>query len=87
MQRAFESLVGEMRRAAGTPDGAPDPTNVARLRVEQRAWVSVRNEECRRVPSVDEGAFWASIHARCYNDMATGRAAELQDAVRRLKRR
>jgi uncharacterized protein YecT (DUF1311 family)/tRNA A-37 threonylcarbamoyl transferase component Bud32 len=87
MQQAFESLVAEMRRVAGTPDGAPDPTNVTRARVEQRAWVSVRNQECRRVPSVDDGAFWASIHARCYNDMAAGRAAELQEAVRRLRRR
>jgi len=87
MQRAFDALIVELRRAAGVTSGALDPTSVERVRVEQRAWLSVRNGECRRQPSADEGPFWAPLHAKCYSEMAASRASELQDAVRRLRRR
>ena len=87
MQRAFDALIVELRRAAGVPSGALDPTSVERERVEQRAWLSVRNGECRRQPSADEGPFWAPLHAKCYSEMAASRASELQAAVRRLRRR
>ena len=87
MQRAFDALIVEMRHAAGVASGALDPPSVERVRVEQRAWLSVRNGECRRQPSADEGPFWAPLHAQCYSGMAAYRASELQDAVRRLRRR
>ncbi len=87
MQRAFDALVSELRRIASVPAGAPDPTTVDRIRVEQRAWLSVRNAECRSAPVPAEGPFWAPAHAKCFNEMAVSRAAELQDAVRRLRRR
>jgi uncharacterized protein YecT (DUF1311 family) len=87
MQRAFDGLVSELRRIAGVPAGAPDPTPVDRIRVEQRAWLSVRNAECSSAPVPADGPFWAPAHAKCFNEMAASRAAELQDAVRRLRRR
>ena len=87
MQRAFDAVVIELRRAAGVAATAPDPPSVERVRVEQRVWLSVRGSECRRQPTVDDGPFWAPVHAQCYNEMAVSRASELQDAVRRLRRR
>jgi serine/threonine protein kinase/uncharacterized protein YecT (DUF1311 family) len=87
LDRAFESLVDEMRRVARTPPGAPDPTTVQRIRVEQRAWMSIRNSECPRSAPPGAGPFWAEAQADCFTEMATTRAAELRDAVKRLRRR
>jgi uncharacterized protein YecT (DUF1311 family) len=87
LNRAFDSLVGEMRRVAGTPDGAPDPPAVQRVRIEQRAWLAVRDNECPRTAPIGAGPFWAEAQSGCFNEMADARAAELRDAVKRLRRR
>ena len=87
MDGAFESLVTELRRAAGTAPGQPDPASVDRVRVEHRAWLSVRNAECPREPGRGAGSFWAKATAACFNEMAAARTAELRDAVRRLRSR
>ena len=86
LTQAFEALVAEMRRIARTPAGAPDPQPVTRVRVEQRAWLGVRNEECPRAPEPGMGPFWAEAQSACFAEMAASRAAELRDAVKRLKR-
>jgi serine/threonine protein kinase/uncharacterized protein YecT (DUF1311 family) len=85
MDGAFESLVTELRRAAGTGPGAPDPATVGRVRVEQRAWLSVRNAECPRERTAGAGSFWAQTASVCFAEMAAARSAELRDAVRRLR--
>ncbi len=85
MDGAFESLVTELRRAAGTAPGQPDPATVGRVRVEQRVWLSVRNAECPREPTRGAGSFWAQATSVCFNQMASARTAELRDAVRRLR--
>ena len=87
LTQAFDALVSEMRRVAGTPAGAPDPQPVQRVRVEQRAWLSVRNAECPRTADPGSGSFWAHAQSTCFSEMAASRAAELRDAVRRLKRK
>jgi serine/threonine protein kinase/uncharacterized protein YecT (DUF1311 family) len=87
LDHAFASLVDEMRRVARTPPGAPDPVTVQRVRVEQRAWMSIRNSECPRSAPAGAGPFWAGAQADCFTEMATARAAELRDAVKRLKKR
>jgi len=56
------------------------------VRVEQRAWLSVRNAECPRTPPPGAGPFWAKAQSQCFAEMAVSRTAELRDAVRRLKR-
>jgi uncharacterized protein YecT (DUF1311 family) len=85
MDGAFESLVTELRRAAGTAPGQPDPPSVGRVRVEHRAWLSVRDAECPREPARSAGSFWAKATAVCFNEMAAARTAELRDAVSRLR--
>jgi len=85
MDGAFESLVTELRRAAGTLPGEPDPPSVGRVRVEQRAWLSVRNAECPRDRAPGGSLFWAQPTSVCFSEMAAARAAELRDAVRRLR--
>jgi uncharacterized protein YecT (DUF1311 family) len=86
LNRALESLVDEMRRVAHTPPGAPDPATVQRIRLEQRAWISIRNSECPRKAPMGAGPFWAEAQADCFAEMATARTAELRDAVKRLRR-
>ena len=86
LNRAFQTLVDEMRRAARTPSGEPDPTPVQRIRVEQRAWISIRDSECPRSAPTGAGPFWAESQAGCFAEMATARTAELRDAVKRLRR-
>jgi serine/threonine protein kinase/uncharacterized protein YecT (DUF1311 family) len=86
LTQAFDALVAELRRRAGTPVGAPDPPTVQRVRVEQRAWLSVRNSECPRTRPPGGGPFWAEAQSQCFAEMAVSRTAELRDAVRRLKR-
>ena len=85
MDGAFESLVDELRRAAGTAPGQPDPSTVGRVRVEQRVWLSVRNAECPREPVPSAGSFWAHATSACFSEMAAARTAELRDALRRLR--
>jgi uncharacterized protein YecT (DUF1311 family) len=87
LDRVFGSLVTELRRVAGAQPGDPDPVTVQRVRVEQRAWIAIRNEECRSQPSAKEGPFWAPAHAQCFNQMSAARVAELQDAVKRLRKK
>ena len=84
---AFDALVVEMRRVAHTAPGAPDPGTVQHIKVEQRAWLSIRESECPRQAPAGAGSFWAQGQAECFNDMAKSRAAELRDAVKRLKRK
>jgi serine/threonine protein kinase/uncharacterized protein YecT (DUF1311 family) len=87
LDRAFESLVTEMRRVARTPPSAPDPATVQRIRVEQRAWMAIRNSECPRSAPSGAAPFWAAARAGCFNEMAAVRAEELMDAVKRLRRK
>jgi serine/threonine protein kinase/uncharacterized protein YecT (DUF1311 family) len=87
LTQAFDALVAELRRLAATPPGAPDPPTVQRVRVEQRAWLSVRNQECPRAPAAGAEPFWAEAQSQCFTEMAASRTAELRDAVRRLKRK
>ena len=87
LTQAFDALVAEMRRISGAAAGAPDPQSVQRIRVEQRAWLSVRDAECPRTAEPGAGSFWAQRQSECFNEMASARAAELRDAVKRLKRK
>jgi serine/threonine protein kinase/uncharacterized protein YecT (DUF1311 family) len=87
LERAFESLVDEMRRVSHAAAGGPDPVPVQRIRVEQRAWMSIRDGECPRSAPPGGGPFWAAVQAGCFNEMAAARAAELKEAVKRLRRR
>jgi serine/threonine protein kinase/uncharacterized protein YecT (DUF1311 family) len=87
MNRTFDSLVSEMRRVAGTPAGAPDPSTVQRVRVEQRAWLSVREAECPRQAAPSAGELWAHAQSQCFTDMAASRTNDLREALRRLRRK
>jgi uncharacterized protein YecT (DUF1311 family) len=87
LDRAFNALVSELRRVQHTPLGAPDPPGVQRIRIEQRAWLSIRESECSRSAPPGGGPFWAQAQSRCFGEMASARAGELMDAVKRLRHR
>jgi len=87
LNRAFDTLVSELRRVAHASPGAPDPPTVQRIRVEQRAWLSIRESECPRSAAPEAGPFWAQARSACFAEMAEARAAELREAVKRLKRK
>jgi serine/threonine protein kinase/uncharacterized protein YecT (DUF1311 family) len=85
LQRVYDSLIVELRRIAGTPRGAPDPPNVTRLRVEQRAWIGIRDRECTRRPAPGSVPYWAQPLSECFAEMSAARADELGAALRRMR--
>jgi uncharacterized protein YecT (DUF1311 family) len=87
MERAFDALIAELRRVAHVGPSDPDPPAARRVRFEQRVWLSVRDTECAREPPAGADPFWAEPQSRCFTEMAASRAGELQEAVRRLRRR
>jgi serine/threonine protein kinase/uncharacterized protein YecT (DUF1311 family) len=87
LNRTFDSLVSELRRVAGTAAGAPDPPAVQRIRVEQRAWLGVREAECPRQAVAGAGEFWAQAQSQCFAEMAASREKDLRDALRRVRRK
>jgi len=87
LNKALGTLVEELRRVSHTPLGVADPPTVKRVRVEQQAWIAVREQECSRSATVGTGPLWAQAAATCFNEMSSARAAELRDAVKRLRRK
>jgi uncharacterized protein YecT (DUF1311 family) len=83
LQRVYDSLVAEMRRVAGVRRRAADPPSVTRLRVEQRAWVSLRDRECTSQPRA--GRYWAQPMSECFARMSDARHDELAEALDRLR--
>ena len=83
LQRVYDSLVAELRRVAGLRRGSPDPPSVTRLRVEQRAWVSLRDRECMSQPRL--GRYWAQPASECFARMSAARQDELGEALHRLR--
>jgi uncharacterized protein YecT (DUF1311 family) len=77
LTRAYAARIAELRRAAGTAPGAPDPPAVESLRAEQRAWLAQRDTECRRRGEGREGALWAPERARCLVALGQQRASAL----------
>jgi uncharacterized protein YecT (DUF1311 family) len=86
LQRVYDSLIVELRRIAGAGPGEPDPPAVTRLRVEQRAWISVRDSECTRSPAPGSVPFWAQPLSECFSEMSAARADELGEALQRVRR-
>ena len=85
LQRTYDSLIAELRRNAGVARRAPDPPSVTRLRVEQRAWIVVRDRECTRSPAPGSVPYWAEPLSECFARMSASRADELRVALRRLQ--
>jgi len=86
LQGVYDSLIVELRRLASAPRGAPDPPSVTRLRVEQRAWISVRDRECTRSPAPGSTPYWAQPLSECFAEMSAARAGELREALQRTRR-
>ena len=87
LNKALGTLVEEFRRVANTPLGVADPSTVQRVRVEQQAWLTVREHECPRSAPADTGPLWAQAAASCFNRMSSARTAELRDAAKRLRKK
>jgi uncharacterized protein YecT (DUF1311 family) len=86
LQGVYDSLIVELRRLADAPRGTSDPPSVTRLRVEQRAWISVRDRECTRSPAPGSTPYWAPALAQCFADMSAARTVELREALQRVRR-
>ena len=86
LQGVYDSLIVELRRVAGAPRGTADPPSVTRLRIEQRAWISVRDRECTRDPAPGSTPYWAQPLSQCFADMSAARAVELREALQRVRR-
>lgn len=86
LQRVYDSLVVQLRRIAGARRGTPDPPTVTRLRVEQRAWISLRDRECTRNPVPGSVPYWAEPLSTCFAEMSASRASELREGLERARR-
>jgi serine/threonine protein kinase len=85
LQRVYDALIAELRRDAGVRRGAPDPSAVTRLRVEQRAWVVARDRECTRQPRPGSVPYWAQPLAECFARVSAQREKELGETLRRAR--
>ena len=83
LDRTYRGLIADLKRAAGTPAGAPEPRSVKALRDAQRAWLVYRDTECRRRNRDREGPLWAPIRAQCLGEFSGVREAELARARHR----
>jgi serine/threonine protein kinase len=87
LQRVYDSLIVELRRVARAPRRSPDPPDVARLRVEQRAWVAARDRECMSaVGRRSTTPFWARDRAVCFAEKSAGRTDELRVRLETTRR-
>ena len=82
LDRTYQSLIADMKRAAGAPAGAKEPPSVQQLRVAQRAWLVYRDTECRRRNRGREGPLWAPVRAQCLGEFSGQRTEELAQALR-----
>ncbi|HVE78583.1 MAG TPA: lysozyme inhibitor LprI family protein, partial [Gemmatimonadaceae bacterium] len=74
LTRTYQTLIRELR-ARG--DGSREPPDVRSLRNEQRAWLALRDEECRRRGRGHEGALWAQQRSACFAEFSRQRTTEL----------
>ena len=86
LQRVFDSLIVELRRAANVRRGAPDPSTVRRLRIEQRIWTAERNRECTRDPAPGYIPLWAVPISECFAHVSDWRRSELAETLDSLRR-
>lgn len=82
LDRTYQSLIADMKRAAGSAAGAKEPSSVEQLRVSQRAWLVYRDTECRRRNRGKEGPLWAPVRAQCLGEFSGQRTEELAQALR-----
>lgn len=75
LDRYLQALILRLESEAGVTSGA-EPPAVKRLRAAQRAWVTYRDDECRKRTREREG-LWAPERARCLIDYSMQRADEL----------
>jgi len=80
LTREYQALIALLRRRAG---GALEPPAVEALRVEQRAWVSARDRQCRAALAGREGRLWGAARAPCFAEISERRAATLRERLAR----
>jgi uncharacterized protein YecT (DUF1311 family) len=80
LNRVYQDVIAQARISGGAElEG--------RFRDQQRAWVSSRDEECRRQTRSQEGTLWARVRARCLADHSARRTDELQTSLNSLRGR
>ena len=78
LNRVYQELIAQARLSGGSE-------LEERFRVQQRAWIRRRDEECRARTRSDEGALWAPIRGRCLGEYSARRTAELQESLNSLR--
>lgn len=78
LNRVYQELTSQARLSGGSE-------LEERFRAQQRAWVMLRDEECRRQTRSQEGQLWARVRARCLADYSSRRTADLQTSLNSLR--
>ena len=80
LNRVYQDVIAQARISGGSE-------LETRFRDQQRAWVSTRDDECRRQTRSQEGTLWARVRARCLADYSARRTGELQTSLNSLRGR
>jgi len=78
LNRVYQELTSQARLSGGSE-------LEERFRAQQRAWVMLRDDDCRRQTRSQEGALWARVRARCLADYSARRTTELQGSLNSLR--
>ena len=78
LNRVYQELIAQARLSGGSE-------LEERFRVQQRAWIRTRDEECRARTRSEEGELWAPMRGRCLGDYSARRTAELQESLNSLR--
>lgn len=78
LNRVYQELIAQARLSGGAE-------LEERFRVQQRAWIRTRDEECRAKTRSEEGELWAPVRGRCLGDYSARRTAELQGSLNSLR--
>jgi uncharacterized protein YecT (DUF1311 family) len=78
LNRVYQELIAQARISGG-------PELEERFRVQQRAWIRTRDEECRARTRSEEGELWAPVRGRCLGEYSSRRTAALQESLNSLR--
>ena len=78
LNRVYQELIAQARLSGGSE-------LEERFRVQQRAWIRTRDEECRARTRSQEGELWAPVRGRCLGEYSARRTATLQESLNSLR--
>lgn len=87
LNSVYRSIVIAVRKQQRVRAHSPNPPYVSQLNNAQNQWIEWRDGECQRRLSGYKGELWGPPQAQCLIELSEGRAAELDQILKQLRRR